>query len=115
MKKEKVFIVVTQIRSLKTKSQSSWQVTEKVEFVDQIRKRHISTASAIGDYINQKMVIGMAKGVTEYDKFEAYIREKYPKQMEQLDAHFRPKAEEAAPVSDERPVTVEGENVVVAE
>ena len=64
MKKEKVFIVVTQIRSLKTKSQSSWQVTEKVEFVDQIRKRHISTASAIGDYINQKMVIGMAKGVT---------------------------------------------------
>jgi hypothetical protein len=114
MRKDKVFIVVTQIRSLKTKSKDSWQVTERVEFVDQVRNKHISTATAIGDYINQKMVIGAAKGITEYDKFETYIREKYPKQMEQLDAHFRPKPAEE-PVADERPVTVDGENVVVAE
>jgi hypothetical protein len=120
MKKDKVFIVVTQIKSLKTKSKDSWQVTERAEFVDQIRNKHTSFATAIGDYINQKMIIGAAKGIDDYAKFELYIREKYPKQMEQLDAHFRPAAinpevEAEAIVVDDRPVTVDGENVLVAE
>jgi hypothetical protein len=108
MKKENVFIIVTQMRSLKTKSKDSWQVVERVEFVDQIRNRHYSTATAIGDYVNQKMLLGMAKGIEDYSKFETYIREKYPKQMEHLDTYFRPKPEETA-------VTAEGENIVVAE
>ena len=96
MKKEKVFIIVTQMKSLVPKSTTSWQVTEKVEFVSTIRNKHISTATAICDYVNKTIVLGTSKGVTDYEVFEKYIR--YPKQLETLDAYFRPKVEENQPV-----------------
>ena len=108
MKKENVFIIVTQMKTLKTKSKDSWQTTEHVEFVDQIRNRHYSMATAIGDYVNKKMVLGMAKGIEDYSIFETYIRGKYPKQMEQLDKFFGPKPEVVIPeVIDVEPVVAE--------
>jgi len=114
MKKEKVFICITQMRSLKSKQAESWQVTEQVEFVDQVRKRHVQTCAAIGDYINRKIIVGAGRGVTDYDKFEEYVREKYPKQMEQLDKFFRPETVKPEVTEPQSPsVTVEGENVVV--
>lgn len=96
MSKEKVFIVVTHLNSPKKgshpghadKKEIQWEVSEHVEFVNQVRKKHISTASAIGDYINRKMVIGSRHGVTEYEKFEEYIRTKYKKQMDELDSAY---------------------------
>jgi hypothetical protein len=97
MSKEKVFIVVTHLNSpakgshpgRNNKDEIKWEVTENVEFVNQVRNKHISTASAIGDYINRKMVIGARHGVTEYEKFEEYIRTKYKKQMDELDTAYR--------------------------
>lgn len=112
MKKEQVFICVTQVRSLRPKSRSDWQVTERVEFVDQVRRKHVQTAMAVGDYINRKMIIGTGK-VESYEKFEEYVRAKYPKQMGQLDEFFRPETVEPEVIEESPPVTVEGDNVVV--
>lgn len=113
MKKEQVFICVTQVKSLRPKSRSDWQVTERVEFVDQVRRKHVQTAMAVGDYINRKMIIGAGK-VENYEKFEEYIRTKYSKQMQQLDQFFRPETIVPEVTETESPpVTVEGDNVVV--
>ncbi|HEY6436779.1 MAG TPA: hypothetical protein VIY47_09315 [Ignavibacteriaceae bacterium] len=94
MKKEKIFIILSHKHSLKTKHAKSenpdnWQVTETVEFVNQIRDRHISMSSAIGDYINRKMISGASRGITDYDKFEEYIRSKYAKELAELDAAYK--------------------------
>lgn len=103
MKKEKVFVVLSHKHSLKHKhakneDPNNWQVTETVEFVNQVRDRHISMSSAIGDYINREMITGAAKGITDYDKFEDYVRTKYAKEMAELDAAYR---------SDQIPKTIE--------
>jgi hypothetical protein len=95
MRKEKVFIVVSHKNSLKKDPRTDkclkgqWEVAESVEFINQVRDRHISTSSAIGDYINRKMITGARYGITEYDKFEEYVRTKYKKQMDELDAAYR--------------------------
>lgn len=94
MAKEKVFIVVSHKHSLKnkhgkTENPNDWEVTETVEFVNQLRSRHTSMSSAIGDYINRKMISGSRFGITEYGPFEDYIRKKYKKELDQLDALYR--------------------------
>jgi len=97
MSKEKVFIVVshkhTPKKGAKTgaakSSETQWEVTETIEFVNQLRNRHISMSSAIGDYINRKMLSGERHGMGDYDKFEAYVRTKYEKQMAELDTAYR--------------------------
>ena len=62
MSKEKVFIVISHKNSLKGKvirgREPEWEVTETVEFVNQLRNRHISMSTAIGDYLNKKMISG---------------------------------------------------------
>lgn len=100
MSKEKVFIVLSHKHSLKNKNSKTenpndWQVTETVEFVNQLRKRHIETSSVIADYINRKMVTGSKFGISEYGPFEDYIRKTYSKELSQLDALYR---EQQAPV-----------------
>jgi hypothetical protein len=93
MKKEKVFIIVSHKHSLKNPvrkgREPEWEVHESVEFVNQVRSKHTSTASAIGDYINRKMIIGTHYGMGDYEKFESYIRTKYSKQMDELDKAYR--------------------------
>lgn len=94
MRKERVFIVVSHKHSLKnkhskTENPDDWQVTESVEFVNQLRPRHMSMSSAIGDYINRKMIRGERFGITEYGPFEDYIRKKYKKELGELDALYR--------------------------
>ena len=93
MAKEKVFIVLSHNNSLKKGSKTEWEVTETVEFVNQLRHRHNTMASAIGDYLNEKMISGTRFGMTEYNKFEDYIRNKYKKQLEQLDKAYKPYVE----------------------
>jgi hypothetical protein len=88
MSKEKVFIVLSHKNSLKKGSSTEWEVSETVEFVNQLRNRHTSMGSAIGDYINRKMIIGTRYGMDEYSKFDEYIRKKYSKQMDELDAAY---------------------------
>lgn len=94
MSKEKVFIVVSHKHSLKnkhskTENPNDWQVTETVEFVSELRKKHYEMSSAIGDYINRKMITGARFGITEYGPYEDYIRQKYAKELAQLDALYR--------------------------
>lgn len=93
MSKEKVFIVLMHKNNLKcpTKKgkEAQWEVEERVEFVNQLRKKHIEMGSAIGDYINRTMVSGARYGMDDYSKFEEYVRTKYAKQLAQLDEVYR--------------------------
>ena len=68
--KEKIFIVISHKNSLKKGSQTEWEVAEFVEFVNQLRNRHYSSSSAIGDYINRKMITGTRFGITEYENLK---------------------------------------------
>jgi len=92
MKKEKVYIVLSIKHVLKTPGKKDispqWDRVENVEFVSQIRHRHVTTSVAIGDYINRKMEKGNAYGLGDYATFEKYIRSKYEKEMKQLDDAF---------------------------
>ncbi len=93
MKKEKVYIVVSHKHVLKTPGSKNrepvWDLAETVEFVNQLRNKHLTMSSAIGDYINRKMEKGERYGMGDYDKFEEYIRSKYAKEIAQLDAAYR--------------------------
>ena len=114
MSKEKVFIVVSHKRSLKAKSRTEWEVAESVEFVNNLRNKHITMSSAIGDYINRKMISGTSTGMGDYDKFEEYLRGKYSKQMGELDKAYEtnraPEVVKAEIITDQfgndRPKTV---------
>ena len=93
MKKEKVYIVVSHKHVLKTPGTKGrepvWEVAESVEFVNQLRTKHLTMSSAIGDYINRKMSKGERHGMGDYDKFEEYVRSKYAKEMAELDNAYR--------------------------
>jgi hypothetical protein len=111
MSKEKVFIIVSHKNIPKKGSHpgrhskpTEWEVQETVEFVNQVRNRHTSTASAIGDYINRKMIIGERYGMGDYDKFEEYVRTKYNEQMGKLDEAYRA---DRTPVEDSPEVMVD--------
>lgn len=88
MAKEKVFIVLSHKHVLKDRRTNDWEVVETVEFVNQLRKKHTTMSSAIGDYLNKKMFTGAKVGMGDYEYFEAYVRKKYGKQMSQLDAAY---------------------------
>lgn len=95
MAKEKVYIVLSHKHSLKKGTKNDWEVTETVEFVNQLRNKHTSMSSAIGDFINKKMLTGAKVGMSDYEYFMAYVYKKYPKQMAQLDAAYpSPEVEE---------------------
>lgn len=99
MSKEKVFIVLSHKNSLKKRSKTEWEVSETVEFVNQLRKKHLTTSSAIGDYLNRQMITGSRFGLGEYSKFEEYLRTKYDKQLSELDSLYG-KNQVEAPVVD---------------
>ena len=92
MRKEKVYIVLSHKHVLKTpgkkgiKPQS--ERVETVEFVNQLRTKHLTMSSAIGDYTNRKMERGERFGMGDYSKFEEYVRASYAKEMAQLDAAY---------------------------
>lgn len=93
MSKERVYIVLSHKHVAQKGShpgagkhaKTNWEVAEQVEFVSTLRTKHRTMSSAIGDYINKKMITGESKGMGEYDKFEEYVRTKYAAQMNQLD------------------------------
>lgn len=88
MAKECVYIILSHKNTLKKYSKTEWDVEETVEFVNQIRNKHRSLSSAIGDYLNKKMITGSRFGMEDYDQFEGYIRKKYEKQMAELDTAY---------------------------
>lgn len=89
MRKENVYIVlshkhVKNPRAVKGAA-DEWEVSESVEFVNQLRNKHLTTSSAIGDYINRKMISGARFGMSEYSNFEDYIRSKYQQELSKID------------------------------
>ena len=88
MSKEKVYIVLSHKHSLKKGSKAEWEVAETVEFVNQLRKKQISMSSAIGSFLEKKMMSGARVGMGDWEYFEAYVRKKYSKEMAQLDAAY---------------------------
>lgn len=102
MSKEKVFIVLSHKNSLKKGSKTEWEVTETIEFVNQLRGKHTSMSSAICDYLNEKMITGSRIGMDDYSKFDKYIRSKYEKQLTELDAAYKPQTQ--APQLDEEQI-----------
>lgn len=97
MGKETVYIVLSQKHQLKAgshpgrgdKDVRDWEVAEKIEFVNQLRNRHLTTGAAIADYTNRKIVAGSHRGVTSYEQFDKYVREKYSSQMAELDSAYK--------------------------
>jgi hypothetical protein len=87
MAKEQVFIVMSHKHSFNKDKQ--WETAEAVEFVSQLRNRHFSYASVIGDYINKKLVGGSKSKLISYEKFEDLVRTKYADQMAELDKAYR--------------------------
>jgi hypothetical protein len=85
MAKETVYIVLSHVHSLKKYTTDQWEVSEKVEFVNRIRKYHIQYATIIGNYLQRKIEQGGAKlNINTYEEFESYINKKYEKQMTTL-------------------------------
>lgn len=109
MSKEKVYIVLSHVNSLKPGSRTEWQVTERVEFVNQLRKKHNTMASVIGNYTDRKMVMGARYGMTDYDQFETYVRTKYKEQMDKIDSFYE--AERAAAIAKTEVVTDQFGNI----
>ena len=108
MSKEKIFIVLSLKHNLKKGSHTGaakstpadWERTETVEFVNQLRNKHYTTSSAIGDYLNRTMVTGTRVGLGDYDKFEEYVRTKYAKELSQLDTAYREQQVVSEPVEE---------------
>lgn len=99
MSKEKVYIVLSHKHNLKKGTKDQWEVAESVEFVNQLRNKHLTMSSAIGDYINRKMLSGARHGMDDYSKFEEYLRTKYSKEIAQLDNSYRKEQVEVEVVS----------------
>ena len=103
MSKEKVYIVLSHKHSLKKKSTTEWEVAESVEFVSTLRNKHLTTSSAIGDYLNETMLSGSRVGMEDYTKFENYVRNKYAKEMAKLDDMY---------LSDKNVIKVNNDTIV---
>lgn len=76
-----IFIVIT--HAAKPAPGKQWEVHESCEFVDRIKNRHTTNATAIIDYLNKK-VIKDRSGEGTYDDFIAYAEKSYPDQMKAL-------------------------------
>lgn len=98
-KKQKVFIVLTHTRTMNKHPRASsedsgpprprMEIQERCEFVNEVKKRHIAEATLIIDYINQKIIKDRSNS-GRYEEFDAYLRERHPDQMKELDAEYRP-------------------------
>ena len=92
MKKETVYIVLLHKLVLKTPGKKGikpvWDISEKVEFVSQLRTRHHTESSAIADYTNRKLLTGSRLKMTSFDQFDEYVRKKYEKEMNELDRAY---------------------------
>lgn len=100
MAQEKVYIVVSHKNSLRKGSKTEWEVMETVEFRNNLKPRHYSTSSAIGSYLEEKMISGARYGFDTYQKFDSYIRQKYKDQMAQLDKAYKESKETTENVSE---------------
>lgn len=88
MKREKVYIILSHKHSLRAGSGTDWEVSEKVEFVNQLRKHHYTMSSAIGDFLKREMVVAGKAGISNYEHFEDYVRNKYASQFNELSTAY---------------------------
>lgn len=84
MAQDKVYIVLSHKHSLKKGTNDQWEVAEQVEFVNQLRDKHHTMSSAIGSFLDRKIITGARHGFTDYAVFENYVAKKYEKQLNEL-------------------------------
>lgn len=63
-------------------------------------------SSAVGDYINRRMISGVRFGMVDYPKFEDYIRTKYAKQLAELDTVYESQRVQEPKVLDMQEVSI---------
>lgn len=83
-RKKNVFIVISHIKQLKD---GKWNVVEQCEFVDSLKKRHI-TATVVIDYLKEEFVSNR-EGKGTYKEFMWYLHKNYPKQMTELSTEYK--------------------------
>ena len=111
MSKEKVFIVISHKRVLKKNNrvgsrkpiESDWEMVETIEFVNHLKKQHITMSSSTADYLNRKLLSGQHLGMESYDHFENYIETKYPKQLAELDVSYK-EQQVKPPIAEKSPI-----------
>lgn len=86
-KNKKVFIILTHYYS-PGEEEGKHNLTEKCEFVDDIKSRHHTGASVILDFMNKKVIKQRQTDYSYYHYLE-YVSEKYPKQMEELTREYK--------------------------
>lgn len=82
-----VYIVLTHTKSLVRGSTTKWEVIEKCEFVDNVKRRHAERASVILDYTNSTIVKDR-DGTGVFDEFMTYVDGAYPQQMQEIRREF---------------------------
>ena len=87
LRKEKVFVVLTHHRVPSASKPGAWDIKERADFVDQIRKRHQSAATTIVDYINEEVVKDRNK--RNYKDLLWHLTKTYPQQMKELRAEYK--------------------------
>lgn len=104
MKKQKVYILATH-HVLVNKETKKREIHEKCEFVNELKTRHLNSATFIIDFLNKKVVKDRSNEGT-YEEFEAYVMSRYPDQMQELIEEFRPE-EALSAITDIDPIVEE--------
>ena len=104
MKKQKVYILATH-HVLVNKETKKREIHEKCEFVNELKTRHLNSATFIIDFLNKKVVKDRSYEGT-YEEFEAYVMSRYPDQMQELIEEFRPE-EALSAITDIDPIVEE--------
>jgi hypothetical protein len=82
-----IYIVITHIQQ-PPNDEGKVGVSERCEFVDNLKNRHRSTASVILDYLNEKVVKNRSEEGS-YPEFVKYLEKNYPQQMGELKKEFK--------------------------
>jgi len=84
-KAKNVFIIITHSTQ---PTDEKTQVTEKCEFVDQIKDRHNTQATVILDYLNETIVKNR-DNTGSYNEYVWYVTKNYPQQMGELAKEYK--------------------------
>lgn len=81
-KRQRAYIVISH-SATPHEDDGKQNITETCEFVDNLKDRHYTSATAIIDYINKKMIKQRDKVYT-YEHYMTHVHTKYPREMHKL-------------------------------
>jgi len=86
-KKRKVFIVLTHHRVCHP-DEGKHNLVEKAEFVDNLKSRHIASATIILDFIKET-IVKQREGNFSYAHYISHVRKTYPQQITELEEEYK--------------------------